>query len=120
MNRDEVSSSLGEQRKAKAVELSTSTPATETTMGVLEHREEQRPNRKLDFPFFSSEDLDGWVFKVERYFRLNPITEDVKMETMAIAMEGKALAWFQFVEGLLKFRRLDDFKEALLMRFRSE
>ena len=68
VNRDEVSSSLGEQKKAKAIELSTSTPATETTMGVLEHREEQRPNRKLDFPFFSGEDLDGWVFKVERYF----------------------------------------------------
>ena len=48
------------------------------------------------------------------------MTKDVKMETVAIAMEGKALAWFQFVEDRLKFRHWDDFKEALLMQFRSE
>ena len=41
------------------------------------------------------------------------------VETVAIAIEGKALAWFQFVEDRLKFRCWDDFKEALLIRFPS-
>ena len=59
-------------------------------MVELEHLKEQRSPPKLD--------SDGWAFRVERYLRLNPMIEDEKIETVAIAMEGKALAWFQFVE----------------------
>ena len=119
VNREGVSSSLGKQRKAKASELSASTPATKPTMVELEHHEELWPTHKLNFPFFSNEDLDGWVFKVKRYFRMNPMIEDEKMETLDIAMEGKALAWFWFVEDHLKFRGWVNFKKAMLMRFCS-
>lgn len=37
---------------------------------------------------------NGWIFKVERYFGVNRMTEEEKME--ALVMDGEALVWFKW------------------------
>ena len=50
--------------------------------------------RRLELPIFDGTDLDGWVFRAERFFDLNVMLENVKLEATILSMEGEAIAWF--------------------------
>lgn len=43
---------------------------------------------------FDGTDPDGWIFKVERYFIINRLTEKEKWDAAAMCLDGDALAWF--------------------------
>ena len=47
-------------------------------------------------PIFEGEDPMGWLTKTERYFRLQAVREEDKLEAVMIAMDGEALGWFQW------------------------
>ncbi|PKU77286.1 hypothetical protein MA16_Dca016853 [Dendrobium catenatum] len=51
-------------------------------------------SRKLKMPVFEGEDAQGWVYRVERYFSINGLTEGGKLMAAGLCLEGKALAWF--------------------------
>jgi len=53
---------------------------------------------RLEMPFFEGEDPDGWIFRAERYFSVNDLSEGEKLETAALCLEGAALSWFQWEE----------------------
>lgn len=36
-------------------------------------------------------ELDGWIFRVERYFGVNRLTEEEKMDAAVVFLEGEAL-----------------------------
>nr|KYP52090.1 Retrotransposable element Tf2 [Cajanus cajan] len=59
----------------------------------------------------------GWVGKMERYFRLKGVLEDEKVEVAMVALQGKALAWFQWWESRNQNPSWMDFKGSLLRRF---
>lgn len=48
----------------------------------------------LDMSVFDGTDPDGWIFKVERYFIINRLTEKEKWDAAAMCLDGDALAWF--------------------------
>lgn len=52
--------------------------------------------RQLDIPVFDRIDPNGWVFRVERYFTLNKLTEEEKWDATAVCLDGDSLAWFQW------------------------
>ena len=52
--------------------------------------------RNLEMPIFNGEDPMGWLTKIERYLRMCTIREEDKMEAVMVAMDGKALGWFQW------------------------
>ncbi|MCI82669.1 retrotransposon-derived protein PEG10-like, partial [Trifolium medium] len=54
--------------------------------------------RKLSIPVFEDVDAYGWVNRVEHYFELKGVLEEEKMQAAMVAMEGKALSWFQWWE----------------------
>ena len=41
-------------------------------------------------PPFDGSDLDGWLSKVERFFKLNRMSETEKMDAVMVNMEGDA------------------------------
>lgn len=52
---------------------------------------------KLDFPKFTKEDLEGWLYQVKDYFSFHGIGNDSKIQVVGFHMIGKALSW---VKGL--------------------
>ena len=74
--------------------------------------------RRLEMPVFVGEDPDGWIFRAERYFSVCRLSEQEKLETAVISLEGEALAWFQWVEGRKPVSSWTELKLGILQRFR--
>ncbi|XP_026399851.1 uncharacterized protein LOC113295742 [Papaver somniferum] len=49
---------------------------------------------KLDFSRFDGDNPRGWIQKSERYFKLNGIEDHMKVNIVAIYLEGKSEKWF--------------------------
>ncbi|KAI5443986.1 hypothetical protein KIW84_012568 [Lathyrus oleraceus] len=54
--------------------------------------------RRLEIPVFKGEDAYGWLVRVERYFRIYEIRTQEKVDAVVLAMEDRALNWFQWWE----------------------
>ncbi|KAI0524824.1 hypothetical protein KFK09_004212 [Dendrobium nobile] len=76
--------------------------------------------RKLKMPIFEGEDGHGWIYKVERYFAVNGLTDDEKLTAAGLCLEGKALAWYQWRDRREPIRTWREFKDCLLERFRAD
>ena len=59
--------------------------------------------------FFVSNDPEGWLFRVERYFEINRLTPMEKLHAAVVCLEGEALAWYYFEDGRRGFRGWLDF-----------
>ncbi|CAH9099683.1 unnamed protein product [Cuscuta epithymum] len=84
------------------------------------HHHHHRTGRKIDLPLFNGEDAYGWLIRIDRYFRLNHIEEDDKVNVAVVAMEDKALSWFQGWENQTRERNWGTLKAALTRRFQPE
>ncbi|KAG5598550.1 hypothetical protein H5410_029920 [Solanum commersonii] len=50
--------------------------------------------RKLQLPVFEGDDPLGWIFRVERYFAVNEISEAERLQAEGVCLEEKALSWY--------------------------
>ncbi|PNX56649.1 hypothetical protein L195_g058311, partial [Trifolium pratense] len=73
--------------------------------------------RCLEIPVFKGEDAYGWLVRIERYFRLNGVRTQDKVDAVILAMEDKALNWFQWWEEQTLLRTWEEFKQAVIRRF---
>ncbi|KAF7821313.1 Retrotransposable element Tf2 [Senna tora] len=73
--------------------------------------------RKLELPIFDGEDPIGWLFRVERYFPVNAVPGEEKLDAVAVCMEGKALNWIQWMEVRNPLQSWSGFKKELIRRF---
>ncbi|KAF7812804.1 Retrotransposable element Tf2 [Senna tora] len=73
--------------------------------------------RKLELPLFDGDDAVGWLFRVERYFSINRMKDEDKLEAVAVCLEGRALNWLQWIETRVEMRTWPKFKTELLRRF---
>ncbi|KAL5564770.1 hypothetical protein UlMin_027934 [Ulmus minor] len=80
--------------------------------GRLEHR-----GKKLELPLFEGDNPFGWLFRADRYFAVNAITEGEKVYAASVCLEGPALNWFQWVDSQTPFRSWREFRAAVLQRF---
>ena len=74
-------------------------------------------DRKVELPVFDGEDALGWLVRIERYYSINGIEGDERMELVLVALEGRALNWFQTWEEQVYFPTWRQFKDAVLRRF---
>ena len=51
--------------------------------------------RGLEMPIFEGENPDDWIFRAEQYFEVNQLSENEKVETVALCFKAGALVWFQ-------------------------
>lgn len=72
---------------------------------------------KMEFPKFYGEDLEGWVYKSEKFFEINGIEESQKIKLASIHLEEKALHWFRWFEKSHSLRTWKDFTWAITSRF---
>lgn len=54
--------------------------------------------RKLELPVFSGDDAYSWIVHAERFFKLHSVADDEKLDVVVVALEDKALNWFQWWE----------------------
>ncbi|GKC75805.1 putative nucleotidyltransferase, ribonuclease H [Tanacetum coccineum] len=54
-----------------------------------------RPMRigKVEFPRFSGEDVDAWVYRCEHFFTIDETPENMKLRYAVIHLEGDAIQW---------------------------
>ncbi|KAH0433646.1 hypothetical protein IEQ34_026990 [Dendrobium chrysotoxum] len=75
--------------------------------------------RKLKMPIFEGEDAHGWIYKVERYFAVNGLTEEERLTAAGLCLEGKACSWYQWRDMRRPIRSWREFKDCLVERFRT-
>ncbi|XP_047152645.1 uncharacterized protein LOC124824277 [Vigna umbellata] len=73
--------------------------------------------RKLDIPIFAGEDAFGWTNRLDRYFHWQEVSEVERMQTVMVALEGKALNWFRWWESCYPYPTWESFKMAVVQRF---
>ncbi|PNY09505.1 hypothetical protein L195_g006058, partial [Trifolium pratense] len=69
-------------------------------------------------PQWEEDDAQGWLICVNRYFQLNEVREQDKVDAVVIALEDRALNWFQWGEEQAPARTWDEFMTAVIRRFR--
>lgn len=73
--------------------------------------------RKLDMPLFSSEEPLGWIFRVERYFKVNKVPDFDKLDATVLCFEGRALNWFNWKEVRSVVKDWPSLKRDLILLF---
>ena len=75
--------------------------------------------RKLEIPVFDGTDPDGWILRAERYFNLNRLNDEEKVEVTVISFEGDAIRWYQWESRRKAISRWEEMRSLLLRQFRS-
>lgn len=69
---------------------------------------------------FDGTNPDRWILRAERFFNFYGLTEVEKVEATVVALEGKALSWFQWEHRRRPIDRWDQVKNLLRRQFRSQ
>ena len=72
---------------------------------------------KLEIPLFHGEDAFSWLDKIERYFAVKGVPEEQWLYAVKLAIEGKAVTWFQWWEENAAFQSWPIFKNAITKHF---
>ena len=72
---------------------------------------------KLEVPRFDGTDLLGWIFKINQFFEFHDTTDHDHLTIARFYMEGRALAWFQWMSSNEQFTSWPIFLQALQTRF---
>ena len=72
---------------------------------------------KLEVPRFHGTEPLGWIFKINQYFEYHDTPEHERLTIASFYMEGRALAWFQWMTGNGQFTSWPRFLQALQTHF---
>jgi len=72
---------------------------------------------KLDVPRFNGIDPLGWIFKINQFFEYHGTLEHDHLTIASFYIEGRALAWFQWMTSNGQFTSWPVFLQALYTRF---
>ncbi|XP_028220447.1 uncharacterized protein LOC114402121 [Glycine soja] len=79
----------------------------------------QPPRVKLDVPRFDGTDPLGWIFKITQFFEYHHTPEQERLTIASFYMDGRALAWYQWMAGNGQLSTWASFLHALQTRFAS-
>ena len=79
----------------------------------------QPPRVKLDVPRFDGTDPLGWIFKITQFFEYHHTPEHERLTIASFYMDGRALAWYQWMVGNGQLSTWAGFLHALQTRFTS-
>ena len=77
----------------------------------------QQHRIKIDVPRFDGSDPSGWIFKITQYFEYHATPEAERLTIAAFYMDGRALAWFQWMNDNGQFTSWPAFLQAIQTRF---
>lgn len=71
---------------------------------------------KLEVPRFDGIEPFGWIFKINQYFAYHGTPDHDRLTITTFYMEGRALAWFQYMTSNAQFTSWQAFLQALQNR----
>ncbi|CAM8882331.1 unnamed protein product [Rhodiola kirilowii] len=74
---------------------------------------------KLEIPFFSGENVVGWLFQIERFFQFHATPTDQKLFIATFYMTGIALSWYQWMYSTHQISSWEAFRRNLELKFGS-
>ncbi|GJT37834.1 reverse transcriptase [Tanacetum coccineum] len=75
---------------------------------------------KLDFPKFSGDDVNGWLFRVQQFFLIDNVQEDQKIRLVSMHLYDKALEWHkQFIKIHGENVLWSEYEKEIIARFNS-
>ncbi|GJY45837.1 putative mitochondrial protein [Tanacetum coccineum] len=75
--------------------------------------------KKLKMPIFDGEDAYGWIYRMERFFKIQGVEALEQLQVAELCLEGEALSWCCWSEGRSPFRSWEGLKRRLLNRFQQ-
>lgn len=66
--------------------------------------------RKLELPIVDGEGADSLIFRAERYYNINHLSQMEKLEAVGVCFEGEAQAWLRFEEREKPFESWENLK----------
>ncbi|GJZ44542.1 putative mitochondrial protein [Tanacetum coccineum] len=75
--------------------------------------------KKLKMPIFDGDDAYGWIFRMERFFKIQGVEALEQLQVAKLCLEGEALSWYCWSEGRSSFRSWEGLKRRLLNRFQQ-
>lgn len=51
-------------------------------------------NLRVDVPKFSGSQVNQWIYKIEKFFSLQSLSDAAKLQIVTFHMEGEASAWY--------------------------
>lgn len=72
---------------------------------------------KLEVPRFDGANPLGWIFKITQYFEYHGTLDRDRLTIALFYMEGRALAWYQWMSSNAQFTSWSAFLQALQTRF---
>ncbi|PWA77168.1 hypothetical protein CTI12_AA226430 [Artemisia annua] len=73
---------------------------------------------RIEFPKFSGEDVRGWLFRCEQFFKVDSIADEGKVNLVSIHLHDIALMWHrQFIKIMGENVDWEVYRKAILKRF---
>ena len=72
---------------------------------------------KMEVPKFDSSDPNGWVFRIEEFFDFHETPKHLRLRIIAFHMEGRAVAWYQWMKANKLITTWKDFLISLKHQF---
>ena len=72
---------------------------------------------RIDVPCFENGDPQGWIFKIQQYFDFQNATEEQRLWIAPLYFDGKALAWYQWLQKNTKIVSWTTFLQSLQVQF---
>uniref|UniRef100_A0A1J3CMQ5 Retrotransposon gag domain-containing protein n=1 Tax=Noccaea caerulescens TaxID=107243 RepID=A0A1J3CMQ5_NOCCA len=134
----EILKSMSEMKAALQPTATPASPATESQVTVdqdlpvspkkpsiaVDNTSEEKESRythlkkiQIEMPVFDGRNVDSWIPRAERYFKIGGFTEAEKLRLAYLSVDGEALSWFNLWERREPFLDWSDFKYRLLERF---
>ncbi|CAA3022717.1 Hypothetical predicted protein [Olea europaea subsp. europaea] len=71
----------------------------------------------IEFPKFSGDGFDGWVYKCNEFFDLCKTPDDVKVKLASFHMDGKALRWHKKKMEQSPITKWEDYTRQMKLKF---
>lgn len=73
--------------------------------------------KRVDLPTFEGLEPHSWINRAERFFEIQKLTEEDKVELAYVSMEGSVSYWFKAWKEKANNRSWTGLKTALISRF---
>ncbi|KAL9677699.1 hypothetical protein QQ045_005933 [Rhodiola kirilowii] len=92
-------------------------PITPITLNTIDTILICQRTPRLEIPLFTGENVTGWIFRIERFFRLHFTPPDQRLLISTFYMAGPALLWYQWMHSTHQMSTWEAFRRDLELRF---
>ncbi|CAA7046450.1 unnamed protein product [Microthlaspi erraticum] len=76
------------------------------------------PSKKVDLPLYEGNNPEDWLFRLEKCFEMNHVSEWDKLDQALTCLTGSAITWWRFSQEREQINTWKDFKDNVKVRFK--